>query len=116
MSVAEATPIAPAADVRPAFTVEENADGSAIVKLRDPVMFQGESLTRLTIPRLTGRHMRRAGWIIGEKIAVGRLVEFAAEIIEPVGVVDELPGPIALNLGSEVIVLLGKSGQIGAVR
>ena len=98
------------------YTLEQNADGSAVVKLRDPVQWEGDALTRLTIPAVTGKHMRACPWSYGDRPNVGQLVSFAAEVIEPRGVVDALPALIARDLGVEVMLALGKSLGIGAAR
>jgi hypothetical protein len=98
------------------FTVEWNADGSAIVKLRVPFRYDGEERARLTIPALTGKHMRACAWSIAERPTVGQLVEFASAVIEPVGIVDALPAAVARDLSVEVLVSVGKSLGIGVAR
>lgn len=95
---------------RPApYTVDRNSDGALILKLAQPVQLNGELVSRLTIPALTGRHMRACPWTWGERPTVGRLVRFAASIVEPRGVVDVLPAILARDVGVEVMLALGKS-------
>lgn len=91
-----------------------NADGVVIVKLSSPVKFGGEQLTRLTIPRLTGRHMRKAQWEYGVPLTTGLIVDFAAYVVEPIGVLDELDAIVARDVAVEVFSLLGKSQATGA--
>lgn len=91
------------------YTVDRNADGSSVLKLARPVQFNGEAVSRLTIPALTGRHMRACPWTWGERPTVGRLVRFAAAVVEPRGIVDVLPAVIARDVGVEVMLALGKS-------
>ena len=108
MSEPAAAPEAPVST----YTIEENGDGSAVVKLAQPVLFQREQLTRLTIPRITGRHMRAARWRVSGASTMGDAVSFAASLIEPVGVVDELDGALAAQLAVEVaLILFAKSSQ-----
>lgn len=97
------------AEARAAYTLEVNADGSCIVKLADPVMWQGEPISRLTIPRITGKHMRHASWAMTGGSTLGDAVTFAAAIVQPIGVIDELPGGVASLIAVEVALLLGKS-------
>ncbi len=91
------------------FRIEHNRDGSTVLKLSASVKVGGEKVDRLFIPALTGRHMRRAQWSLSEGASVGDLVTFAAEVVEPVGAVDELPAWVARNVGVEVANALGKS-------
>ena len=94
------------------YSVEANSDGTAIVKLARPVTWKGEALSRLTIPRITGKHMRHATWEYGSQISVGQLVDFAARVVEPLGVVDELDADIARDIGMEVVLHLGKASRV----
>lgn len=96
---------------QPRFAVEHNSDGTAIVKLTAPVKFQGEERSRLTVPRITGKHMRRAPWGLGREYTIGELCEWAAHVVEPIGVFDELDGDIARDLAVEVVLLLGKASR-----
>jgi hypothetical protein len=93
---------------------ETNADGSVIVKLAKPVRWKGEELTRLTIPRITGRHMKHAPWEFGQPLTTGMIVEFAAQVVEPLGVLDELDAVVARDVSVEVFATLGKSQVTGA--
>jgi len=95
------------------YTVERNQDGSLVLKLARPVRLAGEEVSRLTIPALTGKHMKRCPWTWGERPTVGKLVRFAAVVVEPAGIVDELPAVIARDVGVEVMLALGKSLSIG---
>lgn len=105
----KAVPAPPA----PTFELEHNADGTVIVKLREPFRFKGEMLQRLTIPRLTGRHMRLAPWAVGETFTVGEIAEFAAKVIEPAGAFDELDAIVAKDVCLEVIFAMGKHRRTG---
>ncbi len=97
----------------PRYRLEENADGSAVVHLTQPVKYDGELHDRIFIPQLTGRHMRNAGWSYGEKLQVGQVVSFAAAIAEPRGIIDELPAALARDVAVEVVMMLGKSQKTG---
>jgi hypothetical protein len=110
------TDVTPPKVPEPPYTIDQNSDGSVVVKLRRPVRFNGEDYTRLTIPALTGRHMRACPYSLGERPVLGELVTFAQAVIEPVGVVDVLPAAIARDLGVEVMMSVGKSLGIGEAR
>lgn len=98
------------------FRVEHNADGSAIVKLEHPIQWKGEPLERLTIPRITGRVLRRAQWSLERGANLGDVVGFASDVVEPIGCVDELDAFVARGVALEVMVCLGKSRRAGAAR
>jgi hypothetical protein len=100
----------------PGFRVEYNADGSAIVKLEHPVAWKGEQIERLTIPRITGRLLRRAQWSLEHGANMGDVIGFAADVVEPVGVLDELDAFLARGVALEVMHALGKSRRGGAAR
>lgn len=95
------------------YRFEENADGSAVVHLVRPIKWDGEPVDRLFMPALTGRHMRNAPWSYGEKLQVGQVVAFAASVVEPKGILDELPADIARDVAVEVVMMLGKSQTTG---
>lgn len=95
------------------YTIEENADGSAIVKLQKPVMLDGQPLDRLTVPALRGKHMRHASWAYGSVPTMGQVIGFAAEVVLPRGALDELEAHVARDLAVEVTLLLGKSQATG---
>lgn len=99
----------------PRYTIERNQDGSSIVKLREPVQFNGESQSRLTIPRVTGRHMRAAEWSLGASPTLGQTLAWAASIVIPAGILDELDGVLARDIATEVaLMLVGKPPRTGA--
>jgi hypothetical protein len=104
---------APTPAPKPAYTIEHNQDGSAVVKLRDVVRYQGEDHTRLTIPAMTGKHMRRAAWSVNEGATVGDIITFANEVVIPAGIVDEMPAWLARDVSNEVITCLGKGRRTG---
>lgn len=95
------------------ITVEHNKDGSSIVRLSEPVTVGNEELTRVTIPALRGKHMRLAPWPLGRPMTVGELIDFAARVVEPLGVVDELTAADARDVAVEVMLKLGKSPPTG---
>jgi hypothetical protein len=91
----------------PTFLVEYNADGSAILKLRDPVRFEGAEVERLTVPRVTGRHLRAAPFLLdGSAATLGQIVTFANEVVVPAGVLDELDAQVARDVATEVVALM----------
>lgn len=95
------------------FRIARNADGSAIVKLIEPIMLKSERgqlepHDRLTIPRITGRHLKSAGWTITGQITLAHLAEFASAVLEPRGAFDELPPLVARDVAMEIFVALGK--------
>src|SRR3982751_4983643 len=90
------------------YTIEHNRDGSATVRLRDGVRLGGETHERLTIPALTGKHMRKAAWSVSDGATAGDIIAFANEVVLPHGIVDEMPAWLARDLSSEVVNCLGK--------
>jgi len=114
-------PVPDAAKAQPerGFVAEYNRDGSCILRLTRPCAFtvdgRGERVERLTIPALTGRHMRRASWSLSEGANIGDMISFACEVVEPVGIVDALPAWVARQVSVEVFVALGKSQGDGEV-
>ena len=95
------------------YTLEENRDGSAIVKLARPLELDGRQLSRLTIPALTGRHLRKVPWSYTKPATLGEVATFAADVIEPEGALDALPAKLANDLAAEVLIRLGKSQATG---
>ncbi len=95
------------------ITFSENSDGSRVGKLDKPVRVGKEDVDRITLPALTGRHMRHAKFK-GAEIDIGQLVDFASHVALPVGVVDELSAMDSMAVATEVAVMLGKSQGSGA--
>jgi len=98
------------------YTVEHNGDGSAVVRLREPIKFtdktgRTDQLSRLTIPRICGRHMRSATWNLFERPTLGQAMAWAADIVEPVGVLDELEANLARDIAMEVSLILVKKSR-----
>jgi len=88
----------------------ENSDGSAVVVLDDEVRFKGDEIVRVTIPALRGKHMRLITWDAASGSATGgQLAEFAAQVVTPAGVFDELTPRDALYVTQAVNNLLGKA-------
>lgn len=88
----------------------ENKDGSAVVVLDKPVTFKGEQYERVTVPALTGRHMRLITWAPdGSTPTGGQIADFAARVIVPAGVFDDLGPADALFVSNAVQVVLGKA-------
>jgi hypothetical protein len=83
-------------------------DGSAVVQLRTPVKFDGEMLSRVTIPALRGRHMMSAP-DIDEDVQIGTIITWATKVVEPRGAVEDLYPQDAIAVGKALLVLLGKS-------
>jgi hypothetical protein len=98
----------------PRLTAETNADGSVILKLAHPVNFEGRPVSRLTIPALTGKHLKLARWGWSDRVDMGRCAEWAAQIVEPQGIFDGLPIGVAQQVSGEVLLQLGKSLATGA--
>lgn len=69
-----------AADTR----IVENADGTLIVKLLEPITFDGTELSRVTIQRVKVRHARATRHAERETEA------YAEQLLLPAGVLDEL--------------------------
>lgn len=111
---APVAPVAPPAPV-PRYTLEQNADGSAVVRLRDPVRYRDQELTRLTIPVITGRHMRAASWQLFEKPTLGQVMAWSSGVVQPDGVLDEMEANLARDIATEVaVILIKKSLPTGA--
>jgi hypothetical protein len=83
---------------------EKNQDGTIIVKLDAPIAVDGEQLDRLTIPALTGKHLKHCPFPLSSAgtATLGQLVEFASKIVEPIGCVDALKPVDALAVASHV--------------
>lgn len=91
-----------------------NDDGSVIVTLAAPVTVAGEKTDKATIPALRGEHMRVCPFVAGQpEVRIEQLVEFAARIVIPPGVVDAMTPDDSIQVGSEVAVLMGKSRTTG---
>lgn len=93
--------------------LEDNADGSVIVLLDAPVKFDGEAQQRITIPKLKGKHLRLATWTIGQVPTLGQLSEFAAQVVEPSGIFDDLDPNDARDVAVHVGMRLGKRPATG---
>lgn len=93
--------------------VLRNADGSVVVRLLEPVTFDGEKITRVTLPALRGRHMRSAP-MFDEGITLGDLIEWASKVVQPAGIVDELSPGDCITLAEELATSVGKSRPPGA--
>jgi hypothetical protein len=86
-----------------------NSDGSSIYKLITPAKVNGDETDRVTIPAITGKHARRLTWLPGVTPTIGQMVDFAAAIVIPTGVVDAMTAGDAFALGFEVAAQLNKS-------
>jgi hypothetical protein len=96
-------------------TFAHNQDGSVIVTLAAPITLNGEKHDKVTIPALRGKHMRVCPFMAGQAdVRIADLVEFAAEIVVPHGAVDEMTPSDAIQVGSEVALMLGKSRTTGS--
>ncbi len=96
------------------YTVESNRDGSAVIRFKHPVTVtdvngKTDTHSRAFIPALTGRHMRKAAWSLHDGATVGDLIAFAAEVVEPAGIVDALPAWTSRQVANVVFLCLGKS-------
>jgi hypothetical protein len=91
-----------------ASRVSRNEDGSAIVQLRTPVTVDGETLSRVTIPALRGRHMMSAPNLT-DTTTIGELITWATKVVEPRGAVEEMVPGDAVLVGNELLASLGKS-------
>jgi hypothetical protein len=81
---------------------EEQPDGSVIVKLSRPVDVKGESTSRLTIPRLRGKHMFAIKGNIME-LGTGPTIAWGDCVVEPHGAVGELDPMDALEVVSRLV-------------
>lgn len=91
-------------------SIEKNADGSAIVKLSEPVTVRGEELSRVTIPRLKGKHLFGAPPLT----SIGMVLEWASKIVEPRGALEEMTPEDAVAVGDFLFGLLTKRPKAGA--
>lgn len=94
-------------------TVEHNADGSCIITLSTPVTVGGEKVARVTVPRLTGRHLFRMP-AISQDASIGVIVEWATTVVTPRGAVEEMDPTDAIAVASALLDSLGKSRPTGA--
>jgi hypothetical protein len=89
--------------------LEENADGSIIVKLSRAVrMDNGEEISRVTIPAITGAHLMHAPFTGGD-VPLGQIVTFAARIVQPAGAVEKMRMDDALACARALGEAMGKS-------
>ena len=91
-----------------AARVTRNDDGSAVIALRMPVTIAGETITRVTIPALRGRHMMSAPNLTNDT-TIGELITWANKVIEPRGVVEDMVPADAVLVGNSLLEALGKS-------
>lgn len=88
-----------------------NADGSTIGVLSAPVTVGPVSHDRITIPALKGKHMRKFGMVLGDgSTTIGVLIQLAAEVVEPAGIVDEMAPSDAMDVGLEVLKYITGKG------
>lgn len=66
-----------------------NEDGSAIVKLSETIRVANQELTRVTIPKVRGRHLFKAP-VMGPGLPIGPVIEWASHIVTPAGAVEEM--------------------------
>lgn len=92
-----------------ALQTQKNSDGTLIVELPEPVSMNGETYTRLTIPKIKGKHLKKCPISVGSdgKVNIGNLVEFASIVVTPAGIVDELEPGAAMEVASLVASFLG---------
>lgn len=97
-------------------TFERNQDGTVIVKLTTPIVFKGEELSRVTIPPLRGKHIKSCPFTLSElaDVPIGKVVDFASRVVEPLGCVDEMAPLEAIEVGGELATMMGKSQGTGA--
>jgi hypothetical protein len=92
---------------------DENKDGTMIVTLDAPVVLGGEEISRLSVPKLRGKHLRNAPWGLTGNATLGQLCEFAASIVLPEGAFDELDATDARDVALHVGGMLGKRRATG---
>lgn len=91
------------------YRIQRNADGSKIVRLEQPIVVGKDEVSRMSIPRLTGRHLRTAPWkIAGGGVTLAEIYQWAATIVQPEGALDECDPDIARDVAMEVFITLGK--------
>jgi hypothetical protein len=94
-----------------------NEDSSAIVKLSEPIRVGKEELTRVTIPKIRGRHMFKAP-VMAHGMPIGPVIEWASHIVIPAGAVEEMCPKDAIAVANWIMEhWAGKSiatGETGA--
>jgi hypothetical protein len=90
-------------------TFEKNSDGSTIVKLAEPIKLGGDELTRVTIPKLRGKHL------IGAPVldSMGQYLVIAARVVEPKGALEEMTPADAVAIGNHIIELIQGKATAG---
>ena len=88
--------------------VTRNPDGSAVVVLRMPVTIAGETLSRVTIPALRGRHMMSAPNLTDDT-PIGEVITWANKVVEPRGAIEDMHPLDAVLAGNLLVEALGKS-------
>ena len=90
----------------------ENKDGSAVVVLDNPVQYQGDEHHRVSLPALCAKHLRFVTWAIDVAApSHADAVAFAAKLVQPAGIFDELSVIDGLAVEAAAQVLLGKAVQ-----
>jgi len=93
-------------------SIDRNSDGSCIVKLTKAVMVDGEKVARVTVPRITGRHMFKMP-VIGTGTPIGVVIEWASTVVLPKGAIEEMDPSDAIDVAGCLLEALGKSQPAG---
>lgn len=92
--------------------IEKNSDGSCIVKLDTPVKVDGETISRVTVPKITGRHLFTCP-VINAGTPIGVAVEWASKVVTPAGAVEVMEPADAVFVAQTLLGALGKSHPTG---
>lgn len=93
-------------------TIDKNADGSCIVKLSTPIQLGDETVSRVTIPRITGKHLFKMP-VITLSSSMGPVIEWASHVVLPQGAVEELSPADAVSVAEALLGAVGKSQPAG---
>ena len=95
-------------------TFVENQDGSFVVKLDGEITVNGDTLSRVGIPVIRGRHLMAAPFAFGESPSLGEWATLASRIVTPPGAYEELGVQDAIDVAAKVSVLIvGKHPATG---
>jgi len=90
--------------------IETQSDGTAIVKLSEPITVNDLEINRATIPKLKGRHLFGAPPLT----SIGMILQWAANVVEPKGALEEMSTEDAVQVGDFLFERLHQRRSTGA--
>jgi hypothetical protein len=91
---------------------DTNSDGTTIVKLDAAIVVNGADVSRVTLPKLKGKHLFGAP-PLG---SMGAILQWAAGIVEPKGALEEMDPVDAVEIGDFLFGKLRRTPVSGAAQ